>query len=113
MTATIWIRRDLNQERESMPSIFTKEHVAALDRAIAQKRANPGTEFITDITNNGPIVDVAPVVNITDAAAGAVTALVGADTKPADPSSLIGKIPNGGLSLEQLIKARDHALANL
>jgi hypothetical protein len=91
-----------------MTNIFTKEHVAALDRAIAQKRANPAMEFITN--NFG---DAVPVVTVTDTTvAAAIAAAVGADAKPADPASLSGKVPKGGYSLEELIKARDHALTN-
>ena len=88
---------------------FTKEHIAALDCAIREKQANPAMEIFTQ---NIVVNDAVPVVTLTDATA-AVTAAVGGDAKSGDSSALQSQIPAGGFSLEQLIKARDHALANL
>jgi hypothetical protein len=85
-------------------SKFTSAHVQALEKAIAEKKADPGMEIITDAIN------AAAAGAGAGAAAAAVCALVGLDAKPADPASLIGKVPKGGFSLDDLQKARAHAL---
>jgi len=85
-------------------SKFTDSQIKALDEAIAKKQANPGMQIFGDVLN--------AAANAAGAAAGAaaVAALVGAETKPVDPSSAAGRAPAGGFSLDDLIKARDHAL---
>lgn len=86
---------------------FTKAHVNALEDAIKEKKADPKMEFLTDAIN------AAAAGLGAGAGAAAVAALVGANTKPVDPKSIVGKVPKGGFSLDDLIKARDHALKHL
>jgi len=97
---------------------FTQAHVDALNKLIAEKKANPAMEILGDIAHAvvnaaGDAAHAAVVGAAGAAGAAAVTAVVGADAKPADVLALKGKIPEGGFSLDQLIKAREHALKNI
>jgi hypothetical protein len=86
---------------------FNQAHIKALEAAITEKKKNPSPMFITDAVN------AAAAGLGAGAGAAAVAALVGMVREPVDPAFLVRLIPEGGFSLEQIIKARDHALKSM